>query len=77
MAEKPEKSGWNWGAFLFGALWYLYKGMLEKGILLIILGLFALLFFGLAGTVVVGLYCGFRGTEDYYVHWKQRRRLLK
>ncbi|MFW5891725.1 MAG: zinc-ribbon domain-containing protein, partial [bacterium] len=32
-------SGWNWFGFLFGPLWYLYRGMIKKGIIIFIIGM--------------------------------------
>lgn len=53
----------NWAAFLFGALWYLYKGMWIKGLLMIAVG------FILAGLpfIFFWIYCAIAGTYDYYL----------
>lgn len=83
--EKPKKSGRNVWAFLFGVLWYWYKGMFGKGLMIwfvgIILEILLYLLIGPAGIIigafVIAVYCGTHGNEDYYIHWKQRQKLLK
>jgi len=54
---------WNWAAFFFGALWYLFKGMPIKGILFLVL---TILTGGLLGFFLA-VYAGLYGTWDYYL----------
>jgi hypothetical protein len=53
----------NWAALLFGALWYLYKGMWAKALIMIAIG------FTLAGLpfLFFWIYCSIAGTYDYYL----------
>lgn len=61
----------NWAAFLFGALWYLYKGMWIKGLLMILIS------FSLAGIpfIFFWLYCSLAGTYDYYLLTVKKKQL--
>jgi hypothetical protein len=60
--KENKKIGWSWVCFMFGPFWYLYKGFVRKGSIL--LGL-VLITFGF-GLPVVCLYCGMRGKRDLY-----------
>jgi hypothetical protein len=53
----------NWAAFLFGLLWYFYKGMWVKGLIMLAVS------FVLAGLPIFffWLYCAVAGTYDYYL----------
>ena len=63
-----KSHGWNWFAFLFGPLWYLYKGMIKKGIIILIVGtVFASIIPGIGG-VLVWIYCGSKGNRDLAEH---------
>lgn len=61
----------NWAALLFGAFWYLYKGMWMKGLLMIALG------FVLAGLpfIFFWVYCAIAGTYDYYLLAVKKKQL--
>lgn len=54
---------WNWAAFLFGAIWYLVRGMPLKGIGIILLTLIS------GGTLgfFLWIYAGLFGTYDFYL----------
>lgn len=54
---------WNWAAFLFGALWYLVKGIWVKGLIMIAVSFFT------AGIAIplLWIYCGLFGNWDYYL----------
>ena len=54
---------WNWASFLFGVLWYFYKGMWGKGLIM------TLAIFILAGLPILPcwIYCGIAGNYDYYL----------
>jgi len=54
---------WNWPAFLFGVLWYLFKGMWAKALLMFLLGLL----FGGEIAPLLWLYAGLCGNWDYYL----------
>lgn len=71
--QKIKNGGWNWWAFFFGPLWYLYKGMYLQGIIILVI----LFFLAVVSTWVnllvyvfcnlsVYFFCGFRGNRDYY-----------
>jgi hypothetical protein len=66
---------WNWGAFLFGPLWYLRNGLHGKG--LVLLALVALPLGSFATTVLISvaafLYCGLAGNWDYYLWTVERK----
>lgn len=83
--REPPKSGWNWWAFLFSTLWYLYHGLWAKGFGLLLAnamigGFFAAALgsqdFGWLGSLVVAIYAGAKANEDYYIRWLQRQRSL-
>jgi hypothetical protein len=57
-----DSGGWHWPAFFLGPFWYLSKGMVSKGIWLLVLTLGTLLL----GAPFVWLYCGARGKGDWY-----------
>ena len=54
---------WNWPAFLFGAFWYLYRGMWAKALLLAAIVLFT----GGFLAIPVWIYGGLMGTYDDYL----------
>jgi len=39
--QEPNKSGFNWWAFIFGPFWYFYKGLWGKGLLLFLVAIVA------------------------------------
>jgi len=57
-----ENIGWSWVFFLLGPFWYLKKGLVLKGFILLSL---AIITVGL-GLPVICLYCGIRGKRDLY-----------
>jgi hypothetical protein len=61
----------NWAALFFGALWYLYKGMWAKGLIMIAIG------FLLAGLpfFFFWIYCSISGTYDYYLLTVKKKQL--
>jgi hypothetical protein len=54
---------WNWASFFFGVLWYFYRGMWGKGLIM------TLSIFILAGLPAIPcwIYCGIAGNYDYYL----------
>lgn len=54
---------WNWAAFFFGCLWYFYKGMWFKGLLMLLIGC---VFAGIP-LPFFALYTGIGGNWDYYL----------
>ena len=58
-----SKVVWNWAAFLFGAIWYLFRGMWAKALLLVAL----LIFTGGLLAIPVWIYGGLMGTYDDYL----------
>lgn len=67
-----NSGGWNWFGFLFGPLWYLYKGMITKGIIIFIIGMIAGSIIPGIGAVGVWVYCGLKGNEDLNEHLANR-----
>ncbi|HEV8307052.1 MAG TPA: DUF2628 domain-containing protein [Methylomirabilota bacterium] len=65
---------WNWGAFVFGPLWYLRKGLYGKGLLLLGLGLVPIWTLPVTLLTSLGIlvYSGLCGNWDYYL-WKVKR----
>ena len=61
----------NWAAFFFGAIWYIYKGMWIKGLLMITISflLASLPFF------FFWIYCSIAGTYDYYLLTVKKKQL--
>jgi hypothetical protein len=57
------KAVWNWAAFLLGALWYLYRGMWVKALLLVAVVIFS------AGWLAIPawIYCGAMGSYDLWL----------
>lgn len=54
---------WNWPAFLFGAFWYLFRGMWAKALLLAAIVIFT----GGFLAIPVWIYGGLMGTYDDYL----------
>lgn len=65
---KIYKSGWNRFAMLGGPFWYLYRGIVWKGILMIVICLATV---GI-GIPFIWVYCGYSGNRDYYMHIKRK-----
>ena len=67
---KPDS--FSIAAFFFSAFWYMYKGMWQKGLLLLgvawLAGFFTL---GLGG-IAVGVYAGLTGHRDYLRFYNSR-----
>ena len=57
-----DTGGWHWPAFFLGPVWYLYKGMVTKGVWLLLLGIATI---GLA-IPFLAFYCGAKGKSDWY-----------
>jgi hypothetical protein len=57
-----ERGGWSWQAFILGPFYYISKGMIKKGVWLLVLVLFSLL----TASPFVWIYCGARGKGDWY-----------
>lgn len=60
--KSNKSSGWNWLSFIFGPFWYLFNGIIGKGILLLFISIITLGF----GIPIVWIYCGLRGYSDLY-----------
>ena len=60
--NKLKASGWNWLAFLFGPFWYLYNGLILKGLILLIISIITLGF----GIPLVWIYSGINGNSSLY-----------
>ncbi len=56
-------SKWNWAAFFFGALWYLYKGMWAKALIM----LFVCIVLAGVPCIFFWIYSGVAGNYDYYL----------
>jgi hypothetical protein len=54
---------WNWAAFLFGAVWYLVKGIWIKALLMFVI---IFVFWGIP-ALFFWLYAGIAGNWDYYL----------
>lgn len=54
---------WNWVAFLFGFIWYFFKGMWVKGLFMMAV---TFIFWGVP-FIFFWLYCGIAGNYDYYL----------
>jgi len=54
---------WNWASFLFGLIWYFYRGMWAKALIMLLIG------FLLAGVpfLFFWIYCGIGGNYDFYI----------
>lgn len=65
---------WNWGAFVFGPLWYLRRGLYAKGLVLLALSVCPVwtLPITLLISCAVLVYCGVAGNWDHYL-WKIER----
>ncbi|OGS22800.1 MAG: hypothetical protein A2252_10770 [Elusimicrobia bacterium RIFOXYA2_FULL_39_19] len=54
---------WSWTGFLFGFIWYFFKGMWVKGLLMLTMSIFS----GGALWFPFLIYCGVLGKWDYYL----------
>ncbi len=65
------QASWNWASFLFGAIWYLVKGMWAKALIFIFVGTFiGIITYGIR-FLVLWIYFGMAGNYDLYL--KERR----
>ena len=58
---------WNWASFLFGPLWYLYKGMLPKAVLYFVGILILGVLLPVVGSVIGWMVLGVIGSYDLYL----------
>ena len=65
---KVYKKGWSWAAFAAGPFWYLYHGMVGKGLVMLCIILATL---GI-GIIPVWIYCGIKGNKDFYTFLKEK-----
>jgi len=63
-----RKSGWNVYAALAGPFWYLYRGMIMKGLMMLLLSIVT---FGV-GILPIWIYCGYNANKDFYHHLKNK-----
>lgn len=64
------KVGFSWPAFLFGPIWWLYKGLFGRAILTMIGVIFAGLIFNETGALIFWLIIGIKANrvyEDYLI----------
>ena len=59
---RNETGGWHWSAFFLGPFWYLSKGMISKGIWLLVLCVVTIF----TASPFVLFYCGAKGKGDWY-----------
>ncbi len=62
MSEINIKHGWNWFALFIGPFWYIFNGLLKKGIILLVIVIISI---GLAAPFV-WIYCAVRANPDLY-----------
>jgi hypothetical protein len=60
--KKLTTYGWSWSACLLGPIWYLYQGMIAKGLFLLVIEILTI---GLA-IPIVAIYTGIKGISDLY-----------
>ena len=65
LIERYPKGKWNWWAFLFGGIYYCYKGVWGKGIIFLVAALTIDYFTDGWGGVLVGIYAGKKFNEHY------------
>lgn len=63
-----RKSGWNFTALLLGPFWYLFRGMKDKGLML----LFVVIATVGLGLIPVWIYCGYNANKDFYTYLKNK-----
>jgi len=65
---KVKKSGWNKVAAFAGPFWYMYRGMIAKGFILLSLAVGTL---GI-GIIPIWIYCAYSANKDFfdYIHRK-------
>jgi uncharacterized protein YqgQ len=66
---------WNWGAFLFGWLWYLYKGMWAKGFIYMFAPVFITALSGGVAFPLIPILLGLIGNYDYYLYRRHNSQL--
>lgn len=62
---------WNWPSFLFGAIWYLTKGMWAKALLIFAVALVT----GGVLAIPLWIYTGVMGNYDYWLKHRQGKQL--
>lgn len=62
------QEGFNFWAFLFGSLWYLFKGMIGKAILSLVLLLAVFFIFGYLGVFIGWIIIGSFANRQYEDH---------
>lgn len=60
--SRTKTGGWNWTAFFLGPFWYIVKGIVKKGVWLLVLCTVTI---GLA-VPFVWIYCAARANGDWY-----------
>lgn len=58
---------WSWGAFWFGPLWYLYKGMWAKALMLFAFSVPLMVLTGATSPLIIPIILGLIGNYDYYL----------
>lgn len=54
--------GWHWPAFFLGPFWYMFNGMINKGVWLLVLCIFS----AFLAVPFVMIYCGAKARGDLY-----------
>lgn len=68
-----QKKGFNKRALVAGPFWYIRKGMIGKGVLLLFI---CILSVG-TGIIPVWIYCGVKGNRDFYRHLKKTNAYIR
>jgi len=61
---KVKKSGWNKWAALAGPFWYMNRGLIEKGFILLIIAVGTL---GI-GIIPIWIYCAYNANKDFFMY---------
>jgi len=64
-----NNKGWHWPAFLFGSIWYLFNGLMKKGVILLIITIFS----GFIALPFIHIYCGVKAKQDLYIQEKKEK----
>lgn len=75
LPQQPTQK-FNWGAFFFGPLWYLFSGLWLKAIVLFVINLILYGTANLLGPILVGLWMGFMFPRDNQRYLNERRQFL-
>jgi hypothetical protein len=57
-----KSSGWNWGAFFLGPIWYFSKGLNKKAFCLLVICIVSFLF----ASPFIMFYSGFSANRDLF-----------